>query len=72
MKTPSLWQKLNPFKRFVRKPPQESQQTTYDEAIGPREKEASVYHKKKGHRKKRKKRKRMENKSRAINYRKAK
>jgi len=78
MKTPNLWQKLTAaFKRPVRKPPASSKGTAYDQAVDPRYKDlfsetASVYHKGKNHFKKRKKRKRTENKSRAINYRKAK
>jgi len=75
MKTPNLWQKLvSTFKRPMRKPPSVSKRDVYGEAMDPRwkDEDTSVYHKKKGSGKLRKRRKCMENKSRAINYRKAK
>lgn len=70
MKTPNLWQKLTagfkkPFQISRKKTdhiPKESEDNFF------RESGESVYHQKKGKRKKRKRKKRIENRSRAINY----
>ncbi len=74
MRTPNLWQKLvnsfkKPFEKLFKKRDHIPEQTTKDFF---RESGESVYHKMKGERKQRKKRNRRENKSRAINYGKAK
>ena len=74
MRTPKLWQKLTagfkkPFQKLFQKP-EHAPKETGDAFF--RESGESVYHQKKGERKTRKTRNRMENKSRAINYNKAK
>jgi len=74
MRTPQLWQKLKagfkkPFQRLFQKrdhDPKLAEDNFF------RDSGKSVYHQKKGERKKRKTRNRMANKSRAINYNKAK
>ncbi len=73
MKTPHLWQKLKAgVKNAVNKVFRPTPAPTPTDDNFFRESGESVYHQKKTTRKKRKLRKRMENKSRAVNYQKNK
>lgn len=70
MRTPKLWQKLvagfkKPFQKLFKKPdhtPKKEAENFF------RESGESVYYRSKGERKHRKRKKRIENRSRAVNY----